>query len=105
MSAPTKYAAVVEENIAHVRSKIRYADLGRGALALACLFFGYALFVGVLDLSMGRGDDWGPLAVRFVAFVAMLGGAGFLATRVVMRFLANVNPYYAARRLEETIPD
>lgn len=100
-----KYETLVEDNIAQVSQKIRLADLGRGVVALACLVFGYAFCVALLDLSLGGSDAWGPLAIRLVAFGAFLIGLGVLGTRVVFRYLTRVNPFYAARQLEVTIPD
>lgn len=101
----TRYDTLVEENISQVRQKIRLADLGRGMLALACLLLGYALVVAGLDLSMGARDAWWSVAVRLVAFVGMLVGVSVLGVRTFRRFAANVNPYFAARRLEESIPE
>jgi collagen type III alpha len=99
-----RYETEVDDNIAQVSQKIRLADLGRGALALACLLLGYALVAALLDLSMGGSDATGPLAVRLVAFAGLLFGLAVIGTRVLQRYLTSVNPYYAARRLEETIP-
>ncbi len=103
-SQTPQYETVVDDNIAQVSQKIRLGDLGRGALALACLVFGYALLVAVLDLSLGGSDAWAPLSIRVAAFIAFLFGLGYLGTRVVVRSLTTVNPYYAARQLEDTIP-
>lgn len=100
-----RYAAVVDENIDQVSRKIRLGDLGQGALALAALVFGYALLVAVLDLSLGGSDAPGPLTARLIAFGAFLVALGWLGFRVVSRLLTPVNPYFAARQLEETIPD
>lgn len=99
------YADTIDENIEHVRRKIRLADLGRGLLAAGCLLLGYALVVAVFDLSLGGSDAWGPLGIRLAAFAVFVAALLVLLTRVASRFLAGVNPYYAARRLEETIPD
>ncbi len=98
------YETLVDDNIAQVSQKIRLGDLGRGALALACLVFGYVLLVSLLDLCLSSSDAWMPLAIRLAVFTAFLGGVGYLGTRVVSRSLTTVNPIYAARQLEGTIP-
>jgi hypothetical protein len=99
-----RYESLVDDNIAQVSRKIRLADLGRGTLALACLLFGYVLLASLLDLSMGGSDAWGPLAIRLVVFAGLIFGLGVLGARIAMRYVTSVNPYYAARQLEETIP-
>jgi collagen type III alpha len=101
----TRYETAVDDSIAQVSRKIRFGDLSQGVLALACLVFGYALCVAVLDLSLGGSDSWGALTIRMAAFAAFLLAAGVLAVRIVARYLTAVNPLYAARQLEETIPE
>jgi hypothetical protein len=100
-----KYAAFIDDNLAQVQSKIRLADLGRGILGLAAIVFGYLLAAALFDHLTGGGSSTTILAIRlglFATFFLVLAVFGF---RTMSRYLTRVNPYYAARQLEETIPD
>jgi collagen type III alpha len=101
---PSPYAKI-DDDIAQVSRKIRLTDLGRGVLILACILLGYALLAGGIDLALGGGDGAGSLTIRLSAFAGMIALLGFFGTRIVFRFLSEINPYYAARQLEETIPE
>ena len=99
-----KFAAVIDENLGVVQRKIRLGDLTRGLLALTALTFGYLLVAIGFDLATSDASTlattirlclFGVFAVAFV----LLGGW------TLVRYLTRVNPYFAARRLEETIPD
>lgn len=100
-----RYETLLDANLSQVRQKIRLADLTRGVLALACLLFGYALAVALLDLAMGGSDGILATGVRVVGFVFLLILVTIVATVTVRRYLTSVNPYFAARQLEETIPN
>src|SRR4051812_29723841 len=104
-AAVPKYEAVLEENLGQVGQKIRLADLTRGILALTCLLFGYALLVAVIDLAMGGSDSWLATGIRLAAFAVLLVLATLLGGLTVRRYVTSVNPYFAARQLEETIPN
>jgi len=101
LAPASKYEQLVEEQLARARGRIRRLDILGSILALLLGVLAYALVMGIVDKALDLLE-----AVRVTAFVvflvALCGYLGLFAFR-----LANwsVNPYYAARRLEETIPN
>jgi collagen type III alpha len=99
-----KFAAVIDESLGQVQRKIRLADLTRGLLALTALTFAYLLIAAGFDLATG-GASILVTAIRFGLFGVFAVAFVVLAGWTLLRYLTRVNPYFAARRLEETIPD
>src|SRR5262245_33026875 len=98
---PPKYEQVFEQELAKARGRIRRLDTVGAVLLLLIGVVSYALVMAVLDRAFDL-----PAALRGVAFVAFLAAAGFYLGVIVFRLVSwQVNPYYAARRLEETLPD
>src|SRR5262245_43123616 len=95
-----KHEAYVEKQLGRARSRIRFLDLAVAGLGFLILTLGYALLMVVLDRAFQL-----PLAARQVAFgVYLLGAVVYLGWAVVWPLLKQVNPYYAARQLEQTLP-
>ena len=101
---PPKFVAVIDENIGRVQRKIRLGDLSRGLLAVAALTFGYLLVAVGFDLWTG-GTSFLAGAVRIGLFALFAIAFLLVGGWTLIRYLTPVNPHYAARRLEETIPD
>jgi hypothetical protein len=96
-----KFDALLEAHIEHARGRVRTSDLLTGSLGLLCLVLAFGV-------GMVLADRWFVLAdgIRQVALVAFLGAVGWYAFRVFARpLLQTVNPYYAARQVEQTIPE
>jgi hypothetical protein len=96
-----KHEAFVEQQLAAARGRIRALDLLGLLLLLACVTLGYALLMGLAD-RFWQLPSWLRLGAFLVYAAAGLYLAGLCVYRVT--FL-RVNPYYAARRLEEVVPD
>ncbi len=100
-SSGPKYEAVFEQQLGRAVGRVRFLDvtaalLGWGAAALL-----YALVL------MGL-DRWLEITAftRQVLFILFLLGSGiYLGLFLVRPLFRRVNPYYAARRLEATVPD
>ena len=95
-----KYDAAVEAQLARARQRIRALDLAVGFSGLLAGTLSYALIVTLLDRAIGLS----PMA-RQVAFISYLLAALLYITLVLVRPLFRpINPYFTARRIEETIP-
>jgi collagen type III alpha len=99
--AAKKYEAFVEGQLARARTRIRMLDLAAAGFGLFLLTLAYGLIMALCDRRL----EFSPLA-RQIAFAIYLAGALVYVGLVVVRpLLRPINPYYAARRLEETIPE
>ncbi|HEX3316122.1 MAG TPA: hypothetical protein VHR72_14590 [Gemmataceae bacterium] len=102
---PPKFAVLIDESLGQVQRKICLADLARGLLAMTALTFGYLLIAASFDLATGGGSSVLVTAVRLGLFGVFAAAFVLLGGWTLIRYLTRVNPYFAARRLEETIPD
>jgi hypothetical protein len=99
--APEKYEAFVEGQLTRARARIRALDLAAAALGLLILTLAYGLIMALCDRRL----EFSPLA-RQIAFALYAAGALLYVGLLVLRPLFRpINPYYAARRLEATIPE
>jgi hypothetical protein len=100
-SAPAgKYEAYAEKQLARTRHRIRALDVGAGALGLVVVTLTYGLVMVVCDRAL----ELSSLA-RQVAFGLYVAGAlAYLGLMLIWPLFRRINPYYAARRLEKTIP-
>jgi hypothetical protein len=96
--------ASIERQFADTCRRIRLIDVGTYLLAIAALLCAYAIAFSLFDLATDGAGGW-PAAVRWIGFFAFVGLAGVLGWRAVLRLTRRVNPYFAAQRLEETVPD
>ncbi len=91
----------VEQQLERARRRIRNLDAVTSLLLLLLGAVAYGVVTAVLDRTLTL-----PTAVRMTAFVACAAAGVLYLGLILFRFVQwQVNPYYAARRLEETLPD
>src|SRR5260370_30888737 len=96
----SKYDAFVESRLAKARGRIRSLDVAAALLGLVAITLGFALVMAVVDRSL----ELAPL-FRQLAFAGyLLGSALYLAFALVRPLSRRLNPYYAARQMEQVIP-
>ncbi|HEY1861329.1 MAG TPA: hypothetical protein VGG61_13295 [Gemmataceae bacterium] len=95
-----KYDGIVQARLAKAESRIRGLDTMTGFLGFGVLTLSYALVMALLDRWLVLG-----LGVRQLAFlVYACTSLGILAALTFRPLLRHVNPYYAARQIEQHIP-
>jgi hypothetical protein len=96
-----KHEAFVEQQLARARGRVRTLDLMGLLLLFVCLTLGYALLLGLVDRAWKL-----PSLLRLGTFLAYAAAALYVLGLGAYRcFFLRVNPLYAARRLEEVVPD
>jgi hypothetical protein len=95
-----KYDTFVEEQLTKVRGRVRALDAGKITLLLLIITLGYALGMAVADRAWTL-----PAGFRLGAFLIYLVIALGLVGWIVLCLARRINPYYAAKKLEETLPD
>lgn len=99
-SPVSKYETFVEEQLARARNRIRLLDLAAAGLGFLIVTLGYGLLMVVLDRLLELSS-----LIRQAAFGVYLVGAvaylGFVVSRVLLR---RVNPLYAAKQVEQSLP-
>jgi collagen type III alpha len=104
MTKPTSAAKVearLTKELASASSRIRFSDLLNGTLSLFVIILGYTLLAVLFDRLFEL-----PAFIRFFGFTAFLAVAGFVVWWQIVRPLrSQVNPRFAARQVEATIPD
>lgn len=98
---PKKHEAFVETQLARARARIRCLDLAGAALGLVILTLAYGLTAAVIDRSL----ELSPLARQTAFAVYAAGALVYVGVLVLRPLFRQINPYYAARRLEQTIPE
>lgn len=99
--AAKKYETFVARQLARARARIRWLDLAAAGL-------GWLILTLVYSLVLALCDRWLELSslTRQIAFALYAAGSCvYLALLVLRPLLRPINPYYAARRLERTIPE
>jgi hypothetical protein len=104
-AGPAKYEAFVESQLTKVRQRIRALDAGRLLMTLGVVTLAYFLGIAVFDLAVGGSDDALSTGVRLAAFVVYVVLMLWVLRQLVLGLYRRVNPFYAAKQLEETIPD
>src|SRR5262249_33019302 len=99
-AAPPKHENFVEQELAKVRGRIRSLDAGGFFLLFLIASLGYALVLLLVD----RAFDLSTPA-RFGAVLLYIGVSAYLLVQCGLCFWRRVNPYYAARQLEQSLPD
>src|SRR5579862_4257804 len=99
-----KYEAFVDKQLAQVRTRIRARDAGRSMLLLAIVSAAYFLLMAGLDLAFKDADDSLLVGLRLGAFATYVLAMIVLTGQLGMRLYRRINPFYAAKQLEETIP-
>ena len=100
-----KYEVFVDQQLAKVRQRIRALDAGRSLLMLGVVSLGYFLLMAAFDLWAGGADTAVITGVRLGLFGVYLLVMGYFVAQLCLRLYRRINPYYAAKQLEETIPD
>src|SRR5438552_1842139 len=100
-----KYEAFVDRQLTRVRSRIRALDAGRSVLMLGVVTLTYFLLISSFDLAVKGADDPLVTIIRFGAFGVYAIVMACLLGQLGLRLYRRINPYYAAKQLEETIPD
>ena len=100
-AAPTaKYDAFVVAQLARTGQRIRTLDLTAALLVFVAGTLAYAIAVTLLD----RWLDLAPAVRQVVCVVYLLTSAVYLAVFVFLPLSRRINPYFAARQLERTLP-
>jgi hypothetical protein len=90
----------VESQLVRARRRIRAQDVGVAALGLLAGTLAYALVIVLVDRWLELSD-----ATRQTALLIYVGVAITYAATVLSRpFRREVNPYFAARRVEQVVP-
>jgi collagen type III alpha len=99
-SRPT-YDDILDARLNRARQQVRAADLTVAALGLVALTFGFGLVMLLLDRWLEL-----PTIVRQFALGGFLVAATVYVLKVLRRpFSETINPYYAARQVERTLPE
>ncbi len=95
-----KYEAFVEEKLTQARGRIRMLDLAAGLLGLLAGTMIFALVMGWLD----RWFQFSVAVRQFALAVYGLAALTYLAMFVIWPMVRRLNPYYAARQVEQVLP-
>src|SRR5439155_27300978 len=99
--AANRHEAFVEAQLARARTRVRALDLTGAVLGLLIFTLAYGLIVALCDRWLEL-----PALARQTAFALYAVGAlTYLGLFVIRPLCRQINPYYAARRLEQTIPE
>jgi hypothetical protein len=100
-----RYEAFIDEQLTRVRTRMRALDAGRTVLMLGVVTLAYFLLAALFDLAVRGADDAVVTGVRLTALGVYAALVLVLLGQLAVRLYRRINPYYAARRLEEIIPD
>src|SRR5438067_3948927 len=96
-----RFEAVFERQLRRAIGRVRFLDVAAALLGLAAGTLLYALIVVSLDRWLVLSG-----AARQAALILYLAAAcAYLGIFVAWPLYRRVNPYYAAKRLEETLPE
>jgi hypothetical protein len=99
--APTaKYEAFVLAQLARTGQRIRALDLTAALLVFVAGTLAYAVTIALLD----RWLDLAPSIRQAACVVYLLTSVVYLTVFVVLPLSRRINPYFAARQLERTLP-
>jgi len=101
---PTRVDAFVDKQISQVRDRIRRLDILRAVLCLGVFALGYGLVMVLLDIALQASYPGLVDAIHLGSFVLFLGVGGYFAVQVLARLSGRINPYYAAKQLEDSVP-
>ncbi|HEV3078853.1 MAG TPA: hypothetical protein VGY66_03715, partial [Gemmataceae bacterium] len=96
-----KYESYVEEHLTLARRRIRLLDLAAGGLGFLALTFAYGLVLALADRKL----EFSSLTRQMLFALYGLGGAVYLYFVVLAPLFRRINPYYAARCIEATLPE
>jgi hypothetical protein len=96
----SKYDAFVSAQLAKAESRIRSLDLLAGLLGLAALGLAYVVVIVLCDSKLMLSQETRQVALYLFLATSM----GYLFYVVVRPLRLRVNPYYAARQVEQQVP-
>jgi hypothetical protein len=96
-----KYDSYVEEHLTLARRRIRLLDLAAGGLGFLALTFAYGLVLALADRKL----EFSSLTRQMLFALYGLGAAVYLYFVVLAPLFRRINPYYAARCIEATLPE
>ena len=99
--AAARYERELEEHLAQATRRIRLNDVLTGTLLLLAIVLGYTAGMIAVDRWVDV-PAWGR-QLGLVGLIGVLGGVGYLAVLRPLRRM--VNPLFAAKQVEETVPD
>lgn len=99
-SAPAKYDAFVSAQLARAESRIRTLDLAAALLGFVAATLAFAVLMAVLDSRWNLSAS----ARQTALWLYGIGAAGYLFFLVLLPLRRRINPYYAARKVEATVP-
>jgi hypothetical protein len=99
--AGSRFDSFVEAELVRARRRIRAQDVGIAALGLLAGTLGYALVMVLLDRWLDLSDTTRQIAL-FGYLAAAIAYTATILTRPLRR---EVNPYFAARRVEQAVPE
>jgi hypothetical protein len=95
-----KYDDFVEAQLEKARKRIRTLDVMTALLGFAAGTLAYAVIMALLDNALTL-----PPAALYIGFFLYLAGAlAYLGLTIVRPLTARINPYFAARQVEQTLP-
>ncbi len=100
-ASTAEYENRVQDQLGRAEKRIRTLDLAAALLTFAAGTLAYAVVAVVLDrwLILSPGVRQAGLVVY------LLAAAAYLTAFVVLPLSRRINPYFAARQLEQTLPD
>jgi len=99
-SPPSKHEAYVEQQLRRARQRIRLLDTTAALVGLIIGTLAYGLGIIVLD----RWLDLSPMVRQWALLGYLVAAAVYLGVALVWPLCRHVNPYYAAIRVEQTVP-
>jgi hypothetical protein len=99
-AAPGKYDAAVEAYLARARRRIRSLDVGAAVLVLLSGTLAFALVMVLCDRWLVLSPLTRQLALLSFGIAALL----YLVFGLVIPLTRQINPYFAARHLEQVVP-
>jgi hypothetical protein len=100
VAAPAKYDAFVAAQLARAQRRILFFDLTAGLLGFLAILLTYAAVMATCDKALTLSDVTRQTALALFA----LTSAVYLWLTVGRPLWRGVNPYFAARRMEQILP-
>ena len=100
-SPPTaKYETFVKDQLARAEGRIRTLDLTAALLVFAGCTLAYGVAVALLDRLL----ELSPAVRQGTGVVYLIAGLAYLTVYVFVPLSRRINPYFAARQLERSLP-
>src|SRR5437660_908607 len=98
-ASPGKYESFVEEQLARARKRIRTLDTVSAGLVFLAGTLAFLLLMVWLDKAFGLSEAFRQIALAGYGIAA----AVYLGVALVWPLCRNLNPYFAARQLEQSV--